>query len=1141
MNKSIGSMAVLALYLHVAQAGVTTMVLKEYTGRSYTNERVTYPFEAAKGACAPGSVALAGPDGPLPVQLADVEAWPGTPFVKSARVTFVVKALEPLGTQTYTLSYGKAAAPAAGPASDLAVSAEKDRVEITTTRCGVRLPLGGKRYDQPVPLKDIPGPFQAMRLDGLGGWAGGSRLYGEAPVVAWSSVLTDAGPVFARVLTTIALADSHVVTLAATVRAGDSAVRWDMAATQDSPGLGFEFRLPPVPGVRQAVSLQGYGQWSKADRTAPLAPGDAPFTWLSPDTSVANIFPEGSWAVKLAGEGGADLRVASRDPAAWADVVAPMTYGGFTSWNLDMVTLSWENWKRKRIPMTYGADGTVTLKASFAKGGRRWSVSAGAPVVGDRLDRVKDRVLDWPADPRQPHPRLYVDQAAIDDAWARAGGDADLMQAISSRNDAAGILLLLRKPAGQRTPAEADAALKAVRGFLALEGNFDVMRNAIRTASMYDAAVDSGLLSPAERALFRARMACLAYQMADAQTWDIERGYHSGNPNMSCSYYLSLGVLAAALRDHPMAKTWADLASRWEDKWLADEVGPNGEWIPEGSHYGYVSLEPLVVYAIAARRAGFRDFTNDPRLKKLLLYFARTQTPRDPQRGNQRASGAWGRGTSGDNNAVFGVAARMTATSDPAFSKIMQWTWAELGYPVFIADGRLGGFEPYYQDRRLPAQAPAWTTDLFPNLGVFFRAGFNTPQESFLIFLSHTDSHRNLDIWTPGIGGFSQWFGRGKPVSTCFNMETGYKVRHELLRDGVRLARNWGDANDSKGPFGHYTRTEPEAAALQPSADYVRSTFTHTTVDDRDWFPAIAPPAYPRVTAATGTNLVWTRQVLFLKDPDPAGPAYMVVRDTTAGGQPTAWQFWTLSEKIGTPDQVRDLNAFLADKPGPTLMPARELPAGDRYTAVGQFDMDVEYFVANPAATPRHTLRYGGSDYRNVPEYQDLLHLQQPGDGAYYVAIFPRPRGEAAPAFSKHAEGAILKIAGGFGTDYAFLATTEAAPAAEGVSFKGTAGTVQQRPAATILTLGAAGEVAFKDFRLAGPGAAALSVKADALVLSLPGGSDGGAFSLSAPGDWKLKEAPRGVTLGPRTGPGALVVNVPKGFSGSVVLANRQD
>jgi hypothetical protein len=914
---------------------------------------------------------------------------------------------------------------------------------------------------------------------------------------------------------TYCFADGNTAGFTATVVAGDAAVRWDMLVRDDRPELGVEFRLPPVPGVMQAVTLQGYGQWSRGDRTAALKPGDKPFTWISPNTSIANIFPDCSWAVKLGTEGGTELRVTSRDPAAWADPVAPMTCGGFKTWNLEMIPLAWENWKRKRLPATYAADGTVTLKATLAKGARSWSVSSGAPLVGDRLDRIKDMILDWPADPRQPHPRLFVDQAELNDTWERAAADADLLKAISRNEDAARILRLLMEPADQRAKAEVDAALKPVRVFLALMGNFDVMRSAIRTAAMYDAAIDSGLLSPEERALFRAQMAYLAYQMADPQTWDMERGYHSGNPNMSVSYTLSLGVIAAALRDHPMARIWAQRATQWEEKWLAEEVGPNGEWLPEGSHYGVVSLEPLVTYAVAAQRAGFHDFTNDPRLKKLLLYHAKTQTPRDPQRGNLRATGAWGRGTSGDKHAVFGVAARMTAKSDPALSRIMQWTWSELGYPTFMGDGRLGGFEPYYQDRRLPAQAPAWSTEFFPNLGVFFRSAHNTSHESYLIFLSHTDSLRNLDVWTPGIGGFSQWFGRHKPLSTCFNTDTGYAVRHELLRDGVRLARNWGEPNDPKAPFGYCTKTEPQAVALQPRADYVRSRFSCAKADDRDWFPALVPPAFPRVTPAKEAKLDWTRQVLFVKDADPAGPAYIVVRDTTRGGQPTAWQFWTLSEKIGAPEQARDLTAFLADKPGPKLLPARELPAGPRYTAIGQFDMDVEFFIASPADTPRHTLRYGGPDNSRVPEYQDLLHLQQPGDGAYYLAVFPRPRQEQSPAFAALAEGKMIKVTGALGADYALLATDTTTATAEEVRVAGTSAAVQVRPAGTTLVLGAAGQVQWKAFGLQAQHAATLQVAPHALTLSLPAECPGGTLTVIAPAGWALEDPAAGVKVAP--------------------------
>ncbi|MGD0092136.1 MAG: hypothetical protein ABSE73_19655, partial [Planctomycetota bacterium] len=1113
-----------------AAAETQTITVREQLNQTYGPELVSYPFTAPEGGCVADSVRLVGPEGPVAAQLTDIE-YGEKKFVKKARLYFVVPGLKPLSSVSYTLSFGKERAKDA-VATDLQVKREGKQVEITTGKFGVRLRVDDDPY-VPIPVQEAPGPLVGMRL-GDGNWAGSSLLTGMWKLAGFMGALSENGPVLARVSFFYAFLDRDLAELRATVVAGDNGVRWKMAVVNERPGWDIIFRFPPVPGVKQAVTLQGYGQWSRADRTAPLTPGDQPFTWICPNTSIANIFPDCSWALKLAGQDGKELRLTARNPTVWADPVAPLTYGGFKTWNLEMIPQSWENWKRKRLPVTYAADGTVTLKATLAKGKRSWTVGSGAPLVGDRLDRVKDMVLDWPADPAQPHPRLFVDQAELDALRKRAAEDAELLKTISHNEDAAGILSLLAKPADKRTKAEIDAALKPLRDFLALLGNFDVMRSAVRTAAMYDAAIDSGLLTAEERTLMRAQMAYLGYQMADPQTWDMERGYHSGNPNMSISYTCSLGVIAALLRDHPMAKTWAERATQWEDKWLSDDVGPNGEWLPEGSHYGVVSLEPLVTYAVAAQRAGFHDFTNDPRLKKFLLYYAKTQTPRDPQRGNLRATGAWGRGTSGDKHAVFGVAARMTAKSDPAFSQVMQWTWKELGCPTFMGDGRLGGFEPYYQDRRLPAQAPAWSSDLFPNLGVFFRSAFNTPNESYLILLSHTDYLRNLDVWTPGIGGFSQWFGRGKPLSTCFNVDTGYSARHELLRDGVRLARNWGAPGDPKAPFGLLVKTEPQAVALFPlplregvgggGADYVRARFTSTKADDRDWFPTLAPPAFPRVVPAKEPKLDWTRQVLFLKDTEPAGPAYIVVHDTTSGGQPTAWQFWTLSEKIGAPEQTKDLAAFLADKPGAKLLPARELPAGNRYTAIGQFEMDVEFFVASPAGTPRHTLRYGGPDNSRVPEYEDLLHLQQPGDGAYYVAIFPRPRQEQSPEFTALADGKIIKAAGAFGSDYALLAPDAATATAEDVRMAGTAAAVQVRPTGTTLTLGAAGQVQWKTFGLEAPQAATLLAAGDTLTLSLPADSPGGTLAIIAPAGWSLKEPVNGVTCEAQAGKYALTL-----------------
>lgn len=811
---------------------------------------------------------------------------------------------------------------------------------------------------------------------------------------------SEAGPAFARVQW-----QTTNVTLSATQFAGDTAVRWELDVREDQTNQFITFKFPTQPGVKEMLSLKGYGQWAKADRKLPVVPGDKPVCFLSPNTSVLNIFPEHPSTIILG-----DLQFASRDPGAWVDPVAPFTYGGFKTWNLDMVPKSWENWKRKCLPVFYAADGTVTLQASLAKGRRKWRT--GATKVGEELDVVKDMVLDWPT---QPHPALFVDKA-------------------------------------ERTPDEVAKITAALRADLDKFGNLDVMRQAIHIAGKFDAARDT--LTPVDCA----RFAYFAHIVSDPMCWSAERGYHSGNPNMSCCYILSLGVIACAIPDHPMAKQWADYATKWMDKWLDDEVGPNGEWLSEGGHYGYVSLAPMLSYAIAAQRAGFADFTNDPRLKKLVTFFAKYNTPRDPMCGGYRGLPVYGRGALRNRLGVFGMAAKMSAGKDDAFSRQMQWMWQENGYPGEVSDNRLAGNEKFYLDRTLPAEKPAWTSELFPSLGALLRHDLGTTNECYLNLLSHDDSRHNLDIWSPEIGGISQWFVAGKPICSSFSFKAGYMERHELLRNGVRLTHNWGAPGDKTTPFGYYTKIKDPAFAALPTLDYVRTTIVNTEADDRDWMPENVP-AFPRQPAATSSQLEWTRQLLHLTP-------YIVLRDTTHGGQPTAWQFWSYSQSQ-------------------TNAPATELPPGNRYTMPGPFGMDVEYFIASPTDTPRHTLRYGGVHGSNhIPDYQDLLHLQQPGDGSYFVVVYPRVHDSAAPAFSAH--GNILKI----GDDYAFLSETDIDANLGDISFRGTAGAIQQSAGQTTLSLGAPGEVHWKKFSLKAPTAAALRITDDKLLVSAPAGGE---------------------------------------------------
>ena len=116
-------------------AGTTQLTLKEQLNQTYAHELVYYPFTADDKACRLDSVQVTGPRGPVPAQFTDVTYWPGQQtFVKSAKLAVLVDGLQPLSTDTYTVTYSDQRA--AAPTSDLKVTPGKDSVEITTQPCG---------------------------------------------------------------------------------------------------------------------------------------------------------------------------------------------------------------------------------------------------------------------------------------------------------------------------------------------------------------------------------------------------------------------------------------------------------------------------------------------------------------------------------------------------------------------------------------------------------------------------------------------------------------------------------------------------------------------------------------------------------------------------------------------------------------------------------------------------------------------------------------------------------------------------------------------------------------------------------------------------------------------------------------------
>ncbi|OPZ84809.1 MAG: hypothetical protein BWY76_01694 [bacterium ADurb.Bin429] len=1138
------------LLMLAAHAGEQRFTLREQLRVTWTDELVTFPFTAPKGACHPASVTLVGPKGPLPVQLIEVELWPGTAFVKSARVAFVTD-LAPLATDIYILRYDKAPATGLSADTDLRITTGKDFVELSNGKFGVKLPLGEQAYDPPANAAGIPGPVMAMRLAD-GAWFGGSARYGARKIRRFSARVTESGPVVGRVSIREEYEDGATLETVVQLAARNSRAIWETHSAPP-PGIKTEDRekyerdiaakngwlwlmnrgidrLSLQTLVHQSYTLR-WGTIQK-DRYGNLARDlqDFDLTAEKPGTLISLLAWAGwwnqqqqSWFNFSTPVKGAILGISSLYPERWEQPGAP---GG--AWN-----------GRKWLPLEKDERGEIFFRVNTNLGDRYWTFGGpfekprwerreaflnGCPEGIWPLDRVKDLVLDWPGD-EGSHPRVFLnkqdlariqaqplDGQRLDDLlnYARVYQYIDL----PTYRDPNPLLAYLLT--GSPIIAEKVNLVERLRIYLGQLGNFDRMRSASQLAGMYDALIDSDLISAKERRVFRAQMAYLAYACCDPSNWSYERGFASGNQNMTVAHVLNQGMLAATIPDHPMAKAWSAPALAMMEEWLNTSVGPNGEWPESMANYAEVSAAMLVVYAVAAKNAGIKDYTRDTRLQRLMLYLTKQYTPPDPRfakPGTAALVGSppSGRGPAYHQSGLSGMMAKALATDDPAFSRIMQWHWLRAGQSTGYLSDRMGGLEQLYMDPTLPAETPPWGTEHFPWMGALLRQGVGTPREYYLNFIMEP---KGYTCYYSESGAFAAIWAKGAPISVRFAGH-GYAEREEILISRVLPAREVGALAERKARFMYKGPIALTALAPLSRQDYLAATMrmetpvklwhpdqTHTDVLPK-WPPAPNPGKPP---------VDWTRRALFIKDRDERGVNYLVLRDTVTGGQPTMWQFWTLSEKIGTPEEVKDLAAFLADKPGNKAMDAREI-RGSRFTAVGQCGVDVEYYIAAPTNTPRHTLRWGHTYYDKYSEYQDLLHLQLPTDGAYFVALFPRLRGEAAPAFTTLGEGKIIKVKGAFGTDYVFLADGEATAEAEGIAFRGEAASVQDRPTGLVLSLAAAGEIRHpKGYALAADGPTSLRV-GQVLTVEAPPSDKPRAIAFTAPGAWVPAKSVPGLAL----------------------------
>lgn len=1090
--------AVVAFWLPAgvfAQSGEQVFRLDEHLNRVWRDQMVRYSFEADHGRCDPVSVTLEGPAGPMPVQLSEVELWEGTPHVRRAVVSFYVDELQPLATHDYVLRYRADGAAAAIP-SGLSISENGDVVEIANARFGVRLLAGSREFDTPVPFDDVPPPMRAIRMAN-GEWTGSGRMFGDIRIRSYAAELAARGPVYAEVRTTYRFEDGGTAVYEFRVPAGDRAVMIEAASDGNHPESGWDLTLGG-DSVRFGEAVQvAHRSYRAGENRVSLSASDDPFAELAPWA--------GWWwwgfptllRLKADDAAAGQVHVTSRDTGTWVEPQPLAQSADFRHWAPGSMGWVWGRMHRSRMPFFARENGGVTIRCNHRRGVRRWTLSLDDDGAGQfatftggnqtahtpnpRLDEVKDMVLAWPdGEPRNPH--LFLN---AEDLAAAAESSPALWE-------------------GLHNVAALVQTLDAL-------GRIDLMRNPMAAIGRYDALVNSDRITVEQRKLIRAQAAYLAYRLASPLTWSVERGYTSGNPNMSVSFAANLGLFALALRDHPMSDAWlADVVEKM-DFWLETVVDEHGYW-PESSHYARVSWANMVLFGIAATRAGVRDYVGDPKFRMMAEFYERTLTPGDPTRPTEvrpdpespaaapRTNPPYGRGVRFDVWGFGGPLARAAAERYPEFSRIMQWSWERSAYSAFLSH-EPAGLTQLYADRNLPSAVPDWSSEFFTHLGFLFRRHLGTPAETYLLLSSRMARNADGEIWPADVGGILKWFAHGRPVATAFPRGP---ASHVALVNRVALAGNW-DPAAGDGPDNRYhTETQAEDFAPMPHIDYARvaMTITDTLAYGHDIRMPGDVPALPVRDRTGEAPLGWHRQVMMVDDETPGGVQYLIVRDTVESPQPTQWHFWTLSEKLGTPDEVADRDAFLDDRPGGQSVPLREL-RGDRFTAIGQFGIDVEYFIAAPSGTPRHTMRYGlgGGAYGALGQntYQDLLHLQMPGEGAYFVAMFPRPAEAEVPEFSTEGDGRVIRVRGEFGEDLAFLGRSSAKATAGAAVFEGTAAHVKDREKSLTLSLLADGQLGYGDWRITAGQPVRLLVRDADVTVTVASNFPGGEIRFRSP------------------------------------------
>ena len=1033
-----------------------TMRLREPLGRHWSNELVG--FDLAGGI----------PNGPTRVRRNDGAILPAQ--CTGGKLWFLAD-LEPGARHEYQVIGG-------GPErsdSDITISRSEDTLDICNSITGMRIPAGEHRYPAPVPAEEVAAPLLAVRTRG-GKWIGRGWFNCVQRIKAWRSEITAEGPVFAEARLHYEF-ESGRCEIRLRLLAGAQVIlieeEYDLGEDQEqvndwcfSLHEGFRPRVARWSGHRADPEFH-QGQWTASRdfyETVREYEYRIDYSHDHPDWRMLgwNTWWLNSgtyWGASADRSPQADfVGLFRRHPGQWRNPAAlrmwttaePDIFLALPlnvrrrEWEVDGIDLDYRHytgWLEEGFPATTGRRQWGILISTWGQAVRKDNKVAGSGLCRARikygelpLNKVKDWVLEW-EDPQPPtYPRLFMKPGQVE-AWReRAGRYPELLANMPDPNrhlrvsgwadtgqrelqyllteDSTLGRELLDHPINYIRPdgrPDSDCGLRQnldmiVEEFLDGEGDTGMRGHFLHGAHwLKDAAIRFDVvmslpdLTDDDRRQLRARMAFCAHKLADLDWYPRGTGFHLGNLNMPPRAEAALGIAACTIPTHPHARQWTDRARKHCIDALAEQTFPGGAW-QECPRYQFFSMRPFVELALAINYAGFPSFLADENFRQAMRFAVRLLSPRDPRFG-YRTLAELGNTGSGEGMAAFGHLAAATVEIDPEFSREMQWAWNEAGRFVHLLSQRQS------VDPGLPAAKPDLSSRRYPGFGAILRAHDDSDRETWLTFHEGAcDGH-----YEGGSQGSFHLYAKGVPLCLDFGSLYDPIVRRPYMHNRISVDHECHD--DVCGDVTLF--------GTLPGADMVRGKITI----DKLW-PAPEDPwrdhAEMRHNMKQPSRAIsphcWQRNLVFVKDDEPLGPNYLVVRDEFSDEPtpPTDWNVWCLAETL----EVR----------------------GQRAHFQGQFDVDLDVFVAHPAEPDVVTGAWAHSylqDFRNrqqvdyhtfyspfeqayerimkrpFQEKQLVFRLRQgPGEG-YLVVLFPRLRDEAPPRFDTLTDACGVRVASG--------------------------------------------------------------------------------------------------------------------------------